>query len=227
MVFPHTYSDEAYVKYLRSKGAKIGYNTRFIYPRKCHVDIHRAEYITIGDNCCLSQVRILAHDYSWYVALDSDNKLIPDPGGEVIIGNNVFVGYESLILKNSIIGDNVIIGARSVVTGITIPSNTVWAGAPARFICSLEEYIKKKEDNLSKSLQIRKNILERRSSYCMEDWGYFMFLFLPRTEENYNKYIKQLEYNGKRNSSVVRDHFFSTTPMWSDYESFLNEINYV
>jgi serine acetyltransferase len=40
------------------------------------------------------------------------------------------------------IGDNVLIAAGSVVTK-SIPSNVVVAGNPARYICSLDEYIEK------------------------------------------------------------------------------------
>lgn len=40
------------------------------------------------------------------------------------------------------IGDNVLIAAGSVVTK-SIPSNVVVAGNPARYVCSLDEYIQK------------------------------------------------------------------------------------
>jgi len=51
----------------------------------------------------------------------------------VNIGNNVFVGAHSTILKGVTIGDNSIIGAGSVVTK-NIPANEIWAGNPAKFI---------------------------------------------------------------------------------------------
>lgn len=50
--------------------------------------------------------------------------------GEIIIGNNVWIGDKVTILAGIHIGDNVIIGANSVVTH-DIPSNSVWAGNPA------------------------------------------------------------------------------------------------
>lgn len=56
--------------------------------------------------------------------------------GRIQIGNNVFIGMRALILKGVTIGDNVVIGAGSVVTK-KIPSNSVYAGIPARRICSL------------------------------------------------------------------------------------------
>ena len=51
----------------------------------------------------------------------------------VIIGNNVFIGMDSLILKGVKIGDGAIIAARSVVTK-DIPENEIWGGNPAKFI---------------------------------------------------------------------------------------------
>lgn len=127
LLYPNCYSSEAYVQYLRKKGAMIGERTRFIAPKKCNVDEGRAEYITIGEDCCLSFVTILAHDYSWYVLFKAYGEMLPDSGGKVVIGNNCFVGYQACILKDTTIGDNVIIGARSVVKGI-VPSNTCWGG---------------------------------------------------------------------------------------------------
>lgn len=65
IIYPHTYNNEVFCKYLRSKGAVIGKNTRFIAPKETRVDDARLDYITIGNNCCFSCTTILAHDYSW------------------------------------------------------------------------------------------------------------------------------------------------------------------
>ncbi len=56
--------------------------------------------------------------------------------GEIVIGNNVWIGDKATILAGVHIGDNVIIGANSVITK-DVPSNTMVAGAPARMIKSL------------------------------------------------------------------------------------------
>lgn len=48
-----------------------------------------------------------------------------------------------MILKGVTIGDNVFIGANSVVTK-NIPSNSIAVGSPARVICTLEEYYQKR-----------------------------------------------------------------------------------
>ena len=62
--------------------------------------------------------------------------------GRIIVGNNVFIGGNSIILPNLKIGDNVIIGAGSVVTK-SLPENGVYAGNPARLIRTLSEYREK------------------------------------------------------------------------------------
>lgn len=55
----------------------------------------------------------------------------------VSIGNDVWIGMGSLILKGSSIGDNTIIGAGSIVAG-RIPPNVIAAGVPARVLRSLD-----------------------------------------------------------------------------------------
>jgi len=52
---------------------------------------------------------------------------------EVVIGKNVWIGMNCLILKGTVIGDNSIIGAGSVVSG-EIPANALAVGNPARVI---------------------------------------------------------------------------------------------
>jgi len=52
---------------------------------------------------------------------------------EIVVGNDVFIGANSIVLKGVTIGDRAIIGAGSVVTK-SIPPDEIWAGNPARFI---------------------------------------------------------------------------------------------
>ena len=64
------------------------------------------------------RVHVLCHDASTKVHLGY-TKI-----GKVKIGNNVFVGAESVIMPNVTLGDNVIVGANSTVTK-SFPDNVV------------------------------------------------------------------------------------------------------
>jgi len=62
--------------------------------------------------------------------------------GCIEIMNNVFIGSGTRVLYNTRIGNNVIVGADSLVNK-DIPDNSVYAGVPARRICSFDEYVEK------------------------------------------------------------------------------------
>ncbi|MFA6263730.1 MAG: CatB-related O-acetyltransferase [Candidatus Babeliales bacterium] len=53
--------------------------------------------------------------------------------GDIIVGNDVWIGYEALILPGVHIGDGAIIGARAVVTK-DVPPYAIVAGNPARIV---------------------------------------------------------------------------------------------
>ncbi|SHG80933.1 acyltransferase [Chryseobacterium sp. OV279] len=63
-----------------------------------------------------------------------------DECGPIVIGNNVFVGTNSVILPGVQIGDNVVIGAGSIVAK-NIPSNSIAVGNPCKVIKQKEPYI--------------------------------------------------------------------------------------
>lgn len=71
---------------------------------------------------------------------DDHSKYDVDP--PIVIGNNVFIGANTIILRSINIGDNVVIGAGSLVTR-DIPSNSIAFGNPCKVVRKLSEY---KED---------------------------------------------------------------------------------
>lgn len=98
--------------------------------------------IEIGDNVTMApRVHILCHDASTKPFLNY-TKI-----GRVTIGDNVFLGAESVVLPGVRIGSNVIIGANSTVTH-DIPENSVAVGSPARVICSLEDYLSRERSRM-------------------------------------------------------------------------------
>ena len=62
------------------------------------------------------------------------------PGKPIIIGDDVWVGANSTILKGAQIGDGCIVAAGAVIPGGTFPKRSVIAGNPGRVVKTLEEY---------------------------------------------------------------------------------------
>lgn len=54
-----------------------------------------------------------------------------DNKGDITVGNDVWIGYEAVILAGVTIGDGAVIGTRSIVTK-DVPPYTIVAGAPAK-----------------------------------------------------------------------------------------------
>ncbi len=143
-IAPEKYK-EVYPRYLKKLGIQISENYRegkkgFIHPT-VQFDGNDYSLISIGKNTTMSSgIVVLTHDYS----IDKGLKLLnQNRTGRFLkpvkIGENCFIGLRSILLPGTEIGDNVIIGAGSVVKG-KIPSNGIYAGNPAKFICSIEEW---------------------------------------------------------------------------------------
>lgn len=127
---------------LISMGMKVGKN--FGRLNGVILDPSHCWLIEIGDNVTLApRVHILCHDASTKQFLNY-TKI-----GKVKIGDNVFIGAESVVLPNVKIGSNVIIGANSTVTK-DIPDGVVAAGNPAKIICTIEEYLSRHDENMRK-----------------------------------------------------------------------------
>ena len=99
------------------------------------------ERIKIGDNVKIGG-GVCIYDSDFHsldpeVRSDATKDLEQKRNKPVIIGDNVFIGAHSIILKGVTIGDNSIIGASSVVAR-NIPANEIWAGNPAKMLKKLD-----------------------------------------------------------------------------------------
>jgi acetyltransferase-like isoleucine patch superfamily enzyme len=118
--------------------SKIKHGKRFY--NNAHIDTLFPQFVEIGDNFVSAPgALITAHDAS--TLLHSGKYRVE----KVKIGNNVFLGANSVILPGVLIGDNVIIGAGSVISK-NLADNGVYAGNPAKFICTIADYIEKCND---------------------------------------------------------------------------------
>ena len=97
--------------------------------------------IEIGDNVHITDgVKFITHDGGTLIF----RKEIPDLEitKPIVIGDNVYLGNDVVILPGVRIGDNVVVGAGAVVSK-DIPNNSVAVGVPARVVKSTDEYLKK------------------------------------------------------------------------------------
>ena len=145
LAFPNSYNNEAFVKYLKKKGITIGEGCIFFSPNTTYIDIQRPHGMQVGNYVKIaSGVSILCHDYARSVLCSLKEYGNVGEFKQTVIGNNVFIGMNSIILMGSKIGNNSIVGAGSIVSG-TFPDDSIICGNPAKRICSLDEYYQKRK----------------------------------------------------------------------------------
>jgi acetyltransferase-like isoleucine patch superfamily enzyme len=102
--------------------------------RMSGVSICAATKITIGDRCVVGSNTVIV-DTDWH-SMDPLIRFSPNDFDDaiskpVIIGDNVFIGNDSIILKGVTVGDAAVIGSNSVVTK-DVPAGVIVAGNPAK-----------------------------------------------------------------------------------------------
>lgn len=97
--------------------------------------IHSAKSVKIGENCRIGE-NVTVIDFEAHGTLPEKRSKLGKKG-TVVIGNNVWIGNSSIILKNVTIGENSIVAAGSVVLKGDYPSNSIVGGNPAKVIRSI------------------------------------------------------------------------------------------
>jgi len=109
-----------------SIGADTGISGSTIYAMD---SITIGKRVIIGGNC-----KIIDNDFH---PLHGSKRLPQKPEdikqNPIIIGDDCFIGANSIILKGTVLGKNCVVGAGSVVSG-TWPDNSIIAGNPAKFL---------------------------------------------------------------------------------------------
>lgn len=170
---------ESWIDELEKRGLVIGKTSKqTIYTDNC-IDSLYPWLIEIGEHVIISTgVSILAHDAST-AQISGFSRL-----GRVTIGDNVYIGHNATILCNVKIGNNVVIGAKSLVNK-NLQANGVYAGVPAKYICSIEEFKKKHEKFKAVKPYFENNFLYYQNCATKEER-----LKMKKALENTDGYIK-------------------------------------
>ena len=217
------YPSKRYIKTLVAGGAKIGKKVIIYSPHTVFLDNTRPWLLEIGDYTKICRgCLVLTHDYSLSVLRRVYGEWIGE-GAITSIGENCFIGMNSIILMGSNIGNNVIVGAGSVVRG-TIPDNVVVAGNPAKIVCSLDEHYKRRlertKEEAEKCAQAYYKKMKKKPS--PKDMENFKFLFMPRNANLVEKYGLSFLCNGDE-ASEVEKYFYLSVPYWNSFEAFLRD----
>jgi acetyltransferase-like isoleucine patch superfamily enzyme len=157
-------SDEKRINYLRKLGIKIGERCR-IRTMSFSTEPYLIE---IGDHTAVAAgTQFITHDgATWVFEDDVDGGGI---FGKIVIGNNVFIGINCILLSNTSIGDNCIVGAGSVVRG-HFPENSVIAGNPAQIVSKtgIQRMLSKQNPGL---LKTRNFTMSQKDKLVREHFG--------------------------------------------------------
>lgn len=121
----------------RYMGVIIGENCK-IYGNSPNMWRTEPFLITIGDNVFITNgCKFVNHDGSTLILRKKTPSL--ELTAPINIGNDVYLGVETMIMPGITIHNNVIVGARSIVTK-DVEENSVIVGIPARKIKTVDQY---------------------------------------------------------------------------------------
>lgn len=125
------------IKVAINKGLKVGDN---LYVQGVPNFGSEPFLIEMGDNVTIAEgVSFINHGGDGRVTKRIEEYKDGRTFGRIKIGNNTFIGKGAVLLPGVSIGSNCIVGSLSVVSS-SVPDNSIYAGAPAKFICTIEQY---------------------------------------------------------------------------------------
>lgn len=175
--------------------AKLKIGSRMV----CHTGhINLASPVTIGNDVGLSHdVDLITHGF-WYSILEGYPRLFKD----ITIGNNVIVGWKTVIMSGVTIADNTVIGSHSTVTKSLLQPKAIYAGTPAKLIKAIEE------PTLAEKVSMLEGIItdfkDLMTYYATPD--YYIEATYPYIQVN-NLRINVVEFSYEGEHDMVTDAF--------------------
>lgn len=102
--------------------------------------IAKTKNIIIG-NDCMTSYNIIIRNTDGHKVIDQSTQKVTNEPQDIIIGNHVWLGQNSSVLKGVAIGDNSIVALGAVVTK-KMPPHSIIAGNPAKVVKTDISWIK-------------------------------------------------------------------------------------
>ena len=116
---------------IRSHEGVVEIGAKTVFGQECTVSSYRR--VRIGEQCVIAD-RAMFIDFDHGVTeVERPIRLQGIYKRELVIGSNVWIGYNACFLRGVRVGDNSVIGTNSVVTR-DVPANAIVGGVPAKTI---------------------------------------------------------------------------------------------
>lgn len=214
---------ELFTKILKLEGFEVGTGTYFYDPNSLTIDRERPWMLSIGQYCKIAKgTIILTHDYSRSVLRRKFGPVIAE-AGKTTIGNNVFIGMNSIILMGASIGNNVIVGAGSVVSGF-VPDDVVVAGNPAKVIRTLDQHFERRKNKFVEEAKLyaREFYRKYKREPSINEMNAFFPLYLDRSVDAIAANKINIRLNGDNSAEILAD-FLNSSAQYVSFETFLKE----
>lgn len=157
------------IRYMRWSGTRVGEECLFVN----RVDDFGSEpwLIEIGNRVILaSGVHFITHDGASRLYRNNlpGSSKYGNRFGRILIHDECFIGMNSIIMPDVEIGPYSIVGIGSVVNK-NVPPRMVYAGVPAKHICTFDEYFTRYKENMIEIKADNRKDLRRELTFLF--WG--------------------------------------------------------
>ena len=111
------------------KSATLSFGSNFAATEG--LKINCAKRVTIGSDCLFSWgIQIIDTDFHKIIT----QEIIVNENKDILIGNHIWLGFNTTILKGTTVTNNVIVGAHSLLNKVYNEEYVVYAGNPAKVV---------------------------------------------------------------------------------------------
>ncbi len=121
---------------IRVHEGEVSVGAKTVLGQECTISAF--QHVAVGRECIVAdRVMLIDFDHG-IVEVDRPIRVQGIYKRDVVVGNNVWIGYGACVLRGCRVGDNSVLGTYSVVTE-DVPANAVAAGVPAKVIRMRDE----------------------------------------------------------------------------------------